>query len=318
MENRCSLVARKKCPACHSKDSNLIYSLEYSSEEMKNYLNYFYKKENIIELSTLENHYYNLLKCNDCNLVYQEFEPNIHFSGVIYEKWIDPEKAFEHEEVKRKNNRSRWTKEINFLIEATNKNPEDIFVLDYGCGWSTWLMIAKDCGINHIFGTELSPQRIRYAKEKGITLLSNSDIKNYKFDIINSEQVFEHLPTPFEDLELLTNSLSKKGILKISVPNGFDIGRRLNINDWQAPKGHFNSLNPVAPLEHLNCFTKYSMDRMAERAGLKNMEIHPNRVFNDNKATFLGKIITRMRRMVQKFKKYPFEETYQIYQSKRT
>jgi hypothetical protein len=39
--------------------------------------------------------------------------------------------------------------------------------------------------------------------------------------------------------------------------------------DWSAPKGSKDSLNPVAPLEHINCFNRSSLLRLAAEAGLR-------------------------------------------------
>ena len=71
----------------------------------------------------------------------------------------------------------------------------------------------------------------------------------------------------------LKKCLRPEGLLKISVPNGSDIKRRLKICDWKAPKDSKNSLNPVAPLEHINCFTHKSIMKMAELAGFQRMKI---------------------------------------------
>ena len=43
--------------------------------------------------------------------------------------------------------------------------------------------------------------------------------------------------------------------------------------NWEAPKGSRNSLNPVAPLEHVNCFRATSLTRMASIAGLREIRM---------------------------------------------
>ena len=120
-----------------------------------------------------------------------------------------------------------------------------------------------------VYGTELSQARIEYAKASGIKVITWEDIPNYRFDFINTEQVFEHLSEPMETLVHLKRALKPGGMIKISVPNGWDIKRRLRIADWIAPKGFRNSLNPVAPLEHINCFNHEVIVKMASRIGLK-------------------------------------------------
>ena len=43
--------------------------------------------------------------------------------------------------------------------------------------------------------------------------------------------------------------------------------------DWKAPKNSRNSLNPVAPLEHINCFRRKSLIKMAAIAGMEEVVI---------------------------------------------
>jgi len=43
--------------------------------------------------------------------------------------------------------------------------------------------------------------------------------------------------------------------------------------DWKAPKGSRNSLNSVAPLEHINCFKKTSLVKMASEAEMEEVFI---------------------------------------------
>lgn len=59
----------------------------------------------------------------------------------------------------------------------------------------------------------------------------------------------------------------------LSVPNGGDVKRRLGIADWPAPNRSRNSLNPVSPPEHIDCFNRASIIRMADVAGLEIVKI---------------------------------------------
>jgi hypothetical protein len=43
--------------------------------------------------------------------------------------------------------------------------------------------------------------------------------------------------------------------------------------DWAAPKGSKNSLNPVSPLEHINCFKRATLCTMAGAAGLQAAQL---------------------------------------------
>jgi SAM-dependent methyltransferase len=87
-------------------------------------------------------------------------------------------------------------------------------------------------------------------------------------DFVNTEQVFEHVPAPRELAKRLAASLKPGGILKICVPYGEDIERRIELGEWQAERGSRHSLDPVAPLEHINCFKFETLRRLAADLGL--------------------------------------------------
>ena len=57
------------------------------------------------------------------------------------------------------------------------------------------------------------------------------------------------------------------------MPNGDDNNRILNKMDWSAPKGSGDSLNIVAPLEHINCFTNKAIKAMASKVGLEEFKL---------------------------------------------
>ena len=112
-----------------------------------------------------------------------------------------------------------------------------------------------------------------YAKSNGIKVISWDEIPKYRFDFINTEQVFEHLAHPLKTLCYLKTSLNKDGLIKLSVPNARNIEHRLKIMDWKSSKDSKNSLNPVAPLEHINFFRRKSLIKMASIAGMKEIFI---------------------------------------------
>ena len=144
-------------------------------------------------------------------------------------------------------------------------------------GWGDWCRMAGAYGCT-ASGTELSQARIDHAQALGISVVSWEDIQEHQFDFINAEQVFEHVTDPVGTLDYLCRSLKPHGLVQISVPNGWDIKRRLVVMDWTAPKGSANSLNPIAPLEHINCFSHESLVRMAGIIGLEPVPIHTTAV----------------------------------------
>ena len=150
--------------------------------------------------------------------------------------------------------------------------PSSLSFFDFGMGWSRWALMAKAFGCDS-YGTELSQARIEHARAGGITVLTWEQIPEHRFDFINTEQVFEHLPQPLATLKHLVQALKPAGLLKIRVPTAGDIERRLGLMDWTAPKTSKNSLNPVAPLEHINFYRRTSLLTLAERAGMREVRI---------------------------------------------
>ena len=167
---------------------------------------------------------------------------------------------------------SGYTQEILSVILYFKSKPSQISVFDFGMGWGKWCYMAKAFGCD-TYGTELSETRIEYAKRNGIKVITWDEIPEYKFDFINTEQVFEHIPNPLDTLRYLRDSLKPRGLIKISVPNGKNIKKKIKIGDWMAPKGSKNSLNYVSPLEHINCYTRTSVIEMADHAGLVRVRL---------------------------------------------
>jgi predicted SAM-dependent methyltransferase len=130
--------------------------------------------------------------------------------------------------------------------------------------------MAKAYGYQ-VWGIELSQRRILFAREQGINIMTWSEIKNHQFHFINAEQVFEHVSRPLETLMYLVDSLQPGGLIHLSVPDGRNIEQKLAHGDWRAPKGTAWSLNPVSPLEHVNCFTHTTLIQIARRAGLQRV-----------------------------------------------
>ena len=139
-------------------------------------------------------------------------------------------------------------------------------------GWGKWALMAKAFGCES-YGSELSEERAKYASSNGIKIIEWNEIPKHSFDFINTEQVFEHISNPLGTLIYLKDALKSDGLFKISVPTANNITRRIKLMDWKAPKATRKSLNPVAPLEHVNYFRRNSLIKMAELAGLEEVVI---------------------------------------------
>lgn len=267
-------IERTHCPSCHATTAHELYRCAYTDPAIQGYLTTAYAAVGHgIEVEYLQGASFILRECAECGLVYQQQIPDDALMERLYEQWIDPQTVFaRHQQSDTLAYHSRDAQEIMQVMAFLNQPPHALAFLDFGMGWGKWARMAKAFGCD-AYGTELSPARIAYAQAHGVKVLSEAELANQQFDFINTEQVFEHLPEPLITLKTLTQALKPTGLLKISVPDGSDLKRRLTVMDWSAPKGSQLSLNAVSPLEHINCFTRPTLQKMAASAGLREVKI---------------------------------------------
>lgn len=280
-ENRFGLLRRTCCPACGRDQSVLRYSQPFTAPPITTYLRGFYGAAAESSFGRLGDAEYTLEECRHCGLVFQQCVPDEAFMQRLYEEWIDPAAA--HAQARRRDARyySGISRQIEALVRYFAISPTELRALDFGMGWGEWCHMARAHGIR-VMGAELSRERIDAAKADGIAIVDWHDMPKHRFDIINSEQVFEHLAEPFETLQHLARALQPGGVIRIGVPNGEDIDRRLAVMDWTAEKGSRNSLNAVAPLEHINCFRRSALIELGRRAGLMPVDVPTAALFRRN------------------------------------
>jgi len=219
-------------------------------------------------LAKLDGISYTLMECGACGLVYQREAPDDDLVEALYERWIDPEDSLARMRAHDLGLYAGYAQEIMQAFHALARPPASLKVLDFGMGWGRWPALARGFGAQ-VFGSEISDVRLAHARSVGIESVAWNDLPGQSFDLINTEQVFEHLVEPRETLAQLARALAPDGLLKISVPNGTNIHRLLRTMDWGAPKFTRNSLNAVAPLEHLNCYDAGALRALGATAGLQ-------------------------------------------------
>jgi SAM-dependent methyltransferase len=268
-----NFIERQFCPVCKSKKNKTIYSCGFLEQPVKEYLESFYSSQGGIEFDYLQGGEFILQECGDCGLIFQKQVLSDLLMRKLYEEWID----FKIDLASFRSldggiYASVIFSEIKMLIDYFKEPPGNLSFFDFGMGWGKWPEIASLLGCNS-FGLELSRQKIEYAGNFKVTVISEEEIPNHRFDFINLHETLEHLERPLEVLEYLAPSLKSGGLIKLCVPDGFDIKKRLKILDWKAEKGTRNSLNPVAPLEHINCFRRDNLIKIARLAGLVPVKI---------------------------------------------
>tara|TARA_B100000886_G_C20425606_1_gene493835 strand:- start:780 stop:1685 length:906 start_codon:yes stop_codon:yes gene_type:complete len=252
------------CKIC-GKLGYLFFEKKYSNEELKTFFNDFYGityLKNINEY--LKDIKYTILKCSECNFIWQKFIPDEKFSNFLYEEVIDKNlslnKSLKFEKISRRKSNYKFTAILNYF------NKEKINVLDFGAGWGSWLLNQDKNKVNR-FAYEISPSRKSYLTSNGINVLDDNQIVNYKnyFEYIRLEQVLEHIPDINKCMKLI-ELISKKGcLLDVGVPNGFK--QIKNKKYLKIAKG------PIQPLEHLNCFSNKSLKKFFKIYNFEAMKL---------------------------------------------
>jgi 2-polyprenyl-3-methyl-5-hydroxy-6-metoxy-1,4-benzoquinol methylase len=253
-----------------------LYRAGYERPPLSTYLLDFYAAWGQRAVQQLTGDEFILDECAGCGLVFQRMIPDDALMQVLYGEWIDTD-SIRKAKVRGPEYFPGLARQIEAILAFFQKPSQDIALLDFGMGWGEWCRMAMAYGCA-VYGAELSEARIAHAGTFGVPVLTWEEIAERRFDFINSEQVFEHLARPRETLEFLAAALKPGGVIRISVPNGIDIKRRLRVADWKARKGTRNSLNPVAPLEHLNCFTNGAIRTMAGQFNLTEVAIRPSSI----------------------------------------
>jgi len=215
-----SLIIRTCCPACKSKKFKKLFSLPYKSEKISNFINRYYK--NLIKSSSLNGHEYKLLQCLDCNLIFQEQIPDDQFSKDLYEKFIDPNESLSKKDDFDKKFRKKLSFEMQLIKNLFKKDEKDISILEFGAGWGFWSKHAQNCGYK-VSAFEVSEKRIDFMKNNNVNVVSNLSNHNLKYDLIYSEETFEHISHPKESIIELSKLLSKGGFIFSSISKRFFI-----------------------------------------------------------------------------------------------
>jgi 2-polyprenyl-3-methyl-5-hydroxy-6-metoxy-1,4-benzoquinol methylase len=275
-------VERSECPACQSGNIGEIFACGFTESPIKDYLEWFYPRQGKIEYQYLQNASYLLGECVDCGTIFQKYIPDEFLSQKLYEEWIDPAEAYQrHLEQDDLGRFGEYAQEIVQLIAYFNVPAHQLHFLDFGMGWGKWVNMAQAFGCN-CEGLEVSPTRIEHAKSQGLEVIGPEDIPHGKYDFINCEQVFEHIPEPLGTLQRLRRALKPGGLLKINVPDGSAVKKELSPDAWAVPRKASKCLNAVSPLEHINCYNRSSLLRMAELADLAQVEIPVSVQWNYN------------------------------------
>ena len=249
---------------CAAAPGRTLYTCRFADPPIRDYLLGFYAGFGEDDFALLADGELVLEECSRCSAVWQRFAPAGELLTTLYESWAAGDGGLErHDDIAY---HRAAAEEVLLALELAGRRPSEVCVLDFGMGWGRWPRLAAAFGMR-AYGVELSTTQSAYAATQGVNAVSLDELPDATFHFINSEQVFEHLVEPKETLQRLARSLVPGGWIKIAVPDGSKVPEQLQEPDWTN-----RSLNPVAPLEHLNAFGPAALAELGRQAGLRRVQ----------------------------------------------
>ena len=144
-------------------------------------------------------------------------------------------------------------------------------ILDIGSGPGFFLNFFKNKEWD-VVGIEPSESAAKFSRGLGLKIIQDSIYKiNYndlgRFDVVHSNQVFEHLIAPDKALEVIHELLNPDGLLFLSVANDYNpiqkiVHKKLLLSDWW-----------FIPPEHINYFSINSISTLLESNGYELIDV---------------------------------------------
>ena len=247
------------CPCCNNKNFTEVVKLD------KNRFDSFIKLSEIKYSGKISNFAFSnipiILKCSDCNHYWYKVYPSDKFLKTMYDN---------------KRSLTESDSSINPYIYKEIKKLKKFFTksnpkfLDYGSGYGKWSYAANQEGFN-VTSYEPSLERSNKFGNAFHNVSSLKTLEDQKFDLINLEQVLEHVSNLDIFLKNIKKYMSTSTILRITVPNM----EKYNSKDtWLSWPFDGSKIHIMSPYEHLHGFNYDSLRNLIERNGFKQLKIN--------------------------------------------
>jgi len=207
-------------------------------------------------------------ECARCRTLYQETIRREEESSAYYESWSFQETPLEFTLF--------YLQELLMIRSHFDRPAGEIKVLDYGMGWGRFCEAARTLGLDAC-GYDVNRLTREHARSRSVRTLDRlEELEPGSLDVINLEQVLEHVAEPLELVQRLTGYLREGGIMKISVPmRPLGIASTLGRLARVRPDRLARHIEAVWPLSHVNCFNPKALRAvLADR--LRPRRIHLN------------------------------------------
>ncbi len=259
---------RPVCEICGCNDVRIVHTSPFDASPVWNFIDAYYEQR--VPQKCLRDASFQVAWCPRCTFLWQVNILDGDGMCALYEEWISPEHSLAKKTEADGRLYLRYAAEAE-LVSRLHRSPRSsLHVIDFGMGWGYWCLMARAFGYQ-VTGVELSEARKRYARDRGITTVDSiHDAEPAEF--INADQVLEHVPDPKQTMVDLASRLRPGGVLRVSVPDGRRMRKRLLRPGWRPAK------DALHPLEHINCFNNRSLRRLGLACGLEVLPPQPLRL----------------------------------------
>ncbi len=200
--------------------------------------------------------HFQMVKCDQCRLIYSNPIWGAHEFTVAYEKadYIVEEQI--------SNYAQDYARQLKRLMPKLDAHEN---LLEIGCGDGFFLKEAKAAGFKNAFGVEPGRDAVRRAPEdirQNIVcdFFRPSLFKNEMFDVISLFQVFDHLLDPGAIIE---------DLLPMLKPGGWLLAINHNIRSWMTRI--LRESSPMFDIQHIYLFDPKTMTLLMQKYGFEEI-----------------------------------------------
>jgi len=234
------IIPNRPCPNCDAQSVHSV--LEWSD---------FHKDKRWADTDPA--HILRIGRCTECRMVYATNSDEVDMSNS---KFIHHRPS--REPIPSTGRRLDYHRaQVDMLLKHTESGSS---FLDYGSGFCDFLRAAREFGFNveglnpNIYAAEWSMRVLGIE----VHVVMGVDFKTgRRYDLVVSDQTFEHLVNPKDDFRKIAEILSEDGTAYIEVPN------------WQTIKRLQGGIDHLKDPMHYNYFTPATLADMARRSGLR-------------------------------------------------
>jgi 2-polyprenyl-3-methyl-5-hydroxy-6-metoxy-1,4-benzoquinol methylase len=203
----------------------------------------------------------NLVKCNQCGLVYQNPRPTLSHIGIHYPPEYDP---YIETETTSASLFTKIAKQYGLKkrLRFITRHKTGGTILDIGCASGDLLAALKKSNKHWtLYGVEIDKVSGQSAQEKGVKVfvgtVEDAAYPDNFFDVITMWDVLEHLHNPRATLREVFRILKPTGILVIRVPNLNSIDAKIFGASWAG----------LDIPRHLYVFSNSTLSRLLKEEG---------------------------------------------------